>query len=195
MLTLLLALSVSQAPLADDFTPPPMPSAEVSVTRAARLIPTTRPRAGMGTLWGRTATATAIGAAGVGLGVLLTGGVSVLGMAGGTVLGITAFALALPLGVGLGILGVALGAACFSDDFKRDFADALTVAGLTVPIGTALALVLLAIGFSPLLAVALPFMVATAATPFIVQVRKPMAGRIAAPVREEVPQTGIVFQL
>ena len=192
MLTLLLTLSLSQA----DFTPPPMPPAETLYRRSASLLGKTRqPRVEPGALLGRMALATGLGLVGSALGGAAGAGAVYLGIYGGVLGGIAGAALVLPLGVGLGILGVALGSALFGKDFAHDFADALTVAGLTVPIATALAFALLLISVPPLLAIAVPFLAATLCTPLIVQARKPMAQATQAPMREEVPMSGLNFQL
>ena len=200
MLTLLLALSVSQAPLAHDLTPPPMTSAGASLTRSARLV-SKQPRVSTGALIGKLATATAFGLLGSALGVGVVGGVTFLALTSGSydgvILGAAAFTLALPIAVGLGILGVAVGAAFFGDDFGKDFGEAMTVAGLAVPMATALAFVLILLSVTPVLAIGVSFLAATLGTPLLVQALKPMSTRerSAPPLKDEVPTNGVVFQL
>ena len=200
MLTLLLALSVSQAPLAQDFTPPPMTSADVALTHSARLV-SKQPRVSTGALIGKMATTTVFGLLGSALGAGLAGGATYLGLSAGSydgvIFGIGAFALALPIAVGLGILGVAIGAAFFGNDFGKDFGEAMAVAGLSVPIATACAFLLILLSVTPVLAIAVPFLAATIATPLIVQARKetPRPERLAPPLKDEVPTNGMVFQL
>jgi hypothetical protein len=201
MLTLLLALSVSQAPIAQDFTAPPMTSADVTLTRSARLVER-QPRVSTGALIGKMAISTALGLVGSSLGVALTAGTVALASSSGGYFGAAvglagAAALVMPLGVGLAIVGVALGAAFLGNDFAKDFGEAMSVAGFTVPLATALVFALLLMSVPPLLAIAVPFLAATITTPLIVQSRKamPVPERTAAPIKEAVPMNGLVFQL
>lgn len=192
MLALLVALSVSQAPVVD--SPPPLPSPEPSVMAqsSARLVTEGQPRVGVGILAARMGMTTLLGGVGGGLGALGL----VLATAASPLLGL----LVSPLAVGLGVLGVAAGAALFGDDFRRDFIDALKVSGIAVPVGVALVMVsallpALSVFIVPLVAVGL------ISTPLIVQVRKPMPSRVAPRETRETRETpvvsegGVTFQL
>jgi hypothetical protein len=191
MLTLLLALTVTQAPT--DFTPPPMPVSDLVYRRSASLLNARPPRVSTGALIGQMAMATGLGLVGSSLGTLAGVGAVYLGIYGGGLGIIGAVAVLLPVAVGLGILGVALGSAMFGTDFGRDFREALGVAGLTVPIAVAVALGLILLAVPPVLAIAVPFLAATICTPLIVQARKPMAE--ATPMKDAVPMTGATFAL
>lgn len=171
MLSLLLTLSLSQA----EPTPPPMvPSEEVRLAtpqRSARL--TAEPQVGTGALVGRTLMATLGGVVGSGLAtgvVLLSFAVAGGGWSGLAIGFVLAVAMS-PLAAGLVVAGVAAGAALFGENFGRDFRDALTVSGIAVPLAAAAAVLLVFLGV-PLLAF-IPAIVATVATPLIVQARKP----------------------
>jgi hypothetical protein len=146
-----------------------------------------------GALIGQMAMATGLGLVGSSLGGLAGAGGVFLGLYGGVAGIVGAAALVLPIGVGLGIIGVALGSAMFGNDFARDFREALGVAGLTVPIAVAVAFGLMLLSVTPVLAIAVPFLAATICTPLIVQMRKPMA--VAAPLKDAVPMTGATFAL
>jgi hypothetical protein len=192
MLALVLALSVSQVPAVD--SPPPLPPLESGqVARSARLV---TPREGAGVITGRVAMSTLVGGASFGLATLAGLGVfagvaSSLTAVGGAI-ALIVFAPAL---VGIGILGVAVGAALFGEGgFKANFREALTVAGLSVPVAVAVVMVLLVVGVPPLAAIALPMLAATISTPLIVQARKQVFTEPARPATPVEPQ-GLVFPL
>lgn len=110
--------------------------------------------------------------------------------------GALALAVFAPALVGVGILGVAVGAALFGDGgFKANFRDALTVAGLSVPVAVAVVMVLLLVGVPPFVAIALPLLAATISTPLIVQARKPAFTEPVRPATPVEPQGGLVFPL
>lgn len=187
MLALLVAVSVSQAPVTDPPPPLPFPEPSVMAQSSARLVTEGQPRVGVGILAARMGMTTLLGGVGGGLGALGL----VLATAVSPLLGV----LVSPLAVGLGVLGVAVGAALFGDDFGRDFIDALKVSGVAVPLGVALVMVsallpALSVFIVPLVAVGL------ISTPLIVQVRKPMSCR-PRETRETpvVSEGGVTFQL
>ena len=192
MLTLLLALTITQAP-GTDFTPPPMPVSDLVYRRSASLLNARPPRVSTGALIGQMAMATGLGLVGSSLGALAGAGGVFLGIYGGALCIIGAGALVLPVAVGLGILGVALGSAMFGTDFAHDFREALGVAGYTVPIAVAVAFGLILLSVTPVLAIAVPFLAATICTPLIVQMRKPLVE--ATPMKDAVPMTGATFAL
>jgi len=190
MLALLVAVSVSQAPVTDPPPPLPFPEPSVMAQSSARLVTEGQPRVGMGILAARMGMTTLLGGVGGGLGAL--------GLVLATAVSPFVGLLVSPLAVGLGVLGVAAGAALFGDDFGRDFIDALKVSGVAVPLGVALVLLsalvpTLAVFVVPLVAVGL------ISTPLIVQVRKPMSSRPreTRETRETpvVSEGGVTFQL
>lgn len=190
MLTLLLALTVSQAP-GTDLTPPPMPVSDLVYRRSASLLNERPARVSTGALIGQMAMATGLGLVGSSLGALAGAGGVFLGLYGGALGIVAAGTVVLPIAVGLGILGVALGSALFGNDFARDFREALGVAGYTVPLAVALAFGLMLLSVTPLLAIAVPFLAATICTPLIVQMRRPVLA--ATPLKDAVPMTGATF--
>lgn len=190
MLTLLLALTVSQAP-GTDLTPPPMPVSDLVYRRSASLLNERPARVSTGALIGQMAMATGLGLVGGSLGALAGAGGVFLGLYGGALGIVAAGTVVLPIAVGLGILGVALGSALFGNDFARDFREALGVAGYTVPLAVALAFGLMLLSVTPLLAIAVPFLAATICTPLIVQMRRPVLA--ATPLKDAVPMTGATF--
>lgn len=87
-------------------------------------------------------------------------------------------AIASPLSLGLGILGIALGAAFFGSAYDTDFRDALKVAAVVVPLIGALAALAIAllVTSSSLVVVVAPLIaigVMSISVPLLVQARKP----------------------
>lgn len=194
MLTLLVALAVSQqAPRADQpllplpapveqLTPPPPPPPVVEPdpvfepeprppvqarTRSARLLTGPEPRVSTGALVGRVAMATGLGFTGAALGLL----------AGAIFSGVSQtvyLVVGTMLAIGLGVVATAVGAALFGRNFYNDLRAALPVAALVVGpavlLGMLAALLLPGVGTVVLIALPLAAMIAT---PLIVQARKP----------------------
>ncbi len=193
MLTLLVAVFASQAPVVDrplplpapveQLTPPPPPPPVVdplpvfepapapikASTRSARLLTGPEPRVSTGALAGRVALATGFGVVGALLGL---GAGSLFGGGSQVVSGIVGTMFAM----GLGVATTAVGAAIFGRNFYNDLRATLPVAAIVV--GPAILLGILAGGLLPgvgiVLLIVLP-LAAMIATPLIVQARKPEA--------------------
>ncbi|MFO0598838.1 MAG: hypothetical protein U0228_26260 [Myxococcaceae bacterium] len=184
--TLLLSMALSQTP-AQDFSAPPMVEVP-ALRRSARLIPQREARVDAASLTGRVGMSMTLGLVGSAAGAALFTGAVLLGASAGSWAGVfTGILLGVavsPIVVGLGVLGVALGSALFGEHLGADFIDALKISGITVPSAVAVAVLLLAVGINPLLAIAVPFLAATISTPLFVQWGKPEVAR-AQPLRPE----------
>lgn len=178
MLTLLLALAVSQATVDDDAPPPPppvlaqpvgapepglaqpvsppepglslppAPPPEVEMKRSARLLPE-EPRVSAGTMMGRIGMSLALGLVGELTGELAGLGISALGLISrSTPVFVGAVILGVLVRVGFAAIGVALGSALFGKNFGADLRATIPVASIAV--GSAILI-------GTLLAFALPF--------------------------------------
>jgi hypothetical protein len=211
MLTLLLALAVSQATVDDDAPPPPprapllaqpvessepevslppAPPPAVEVRRSARLLPE-EPRVSAGTMMGRIGMSLALGLVGELTGELAGLGISALGLISrSTPVFVGAVILGVLVRVGFAAIGVAMGSALFGKNFGADLRATIPVASISVAsailIGTLLALALPYV--SSLILVGVPLIVAAVATPLIVQLRKSDAG--PAVMRDSLPMSG-----
>lgn len=209
MLTLLLALAVSQSTVTDEFTPPPSPSPAAAERaplpspvepagareaprgeRSARLLPE-EPRVSGGALAGRVGMSIAMGLLGELVGELTGVGLLALGaVSGSTGVVVATLIVGTLMRLGCAAIGVAIGAALFGDHFGADLSAAMPVAAIAVSSAVLLGLLLsLALPFvSPLLLVGVPLLAAAIATPLIVQARKSDAE--ARVMKDALPMSG-----
>ncbi|MDP1822307.1 MAG: hypothetical protein Q8L48_03665 [Archangium sp.] len=212
MLTLLLALAVSQATVTDEALPPPPPveepaRVEVSTppmlsapgpapqpgvpykpSRSATLLEP-QPQVSAGALVGRVGMALAIGFAGRLTAEFVALGFVYLGLSAGGSFGLVAIIVGGLLSIGITFVAVALGSALFGNDFGRDFQEAMPVAAIAVGSAVLIGFVLTLLFIPPLLAVGVPLIIAAVATPLIVQVRKPSPSEVT--MKDAVPMRGV----